>query len=150
MPLMTRSSATSLDCLARHHANCSARAGESSKVSHPHTRNPFSPATTPTHRPQITLSDNPSPSIQAQLHLTNLLIHILHELNDEIHQLVLEHRLCVGVCDEEGDVVAWYGLATEDNEAVGALGHEAGELVSEYVLDVVGLLDADGEAERVD
>ena len=41
-----------------------------------------------------------------ELHLRDLLVHLLHELDDEIHQLMLQHFLGVEVGDKEGDVIA--------------------------------------------
>lgn len=46
-----------------------------------------------------------------ELHFGNLLVHLLHELDDEVDELVLEHLLGVEVCDEERDVVALEGGA---------------------------------------
>jgi hypothetical protein len=40
-----------------------------------------------------------------KLHLRDLLVNLLHELNDEVHKLVLQHLLGVEVSDQEGDVV---------------------------------------------
>jgi hypothetical protein len=70
----------------------------------------------------------------------------LHELDDEIHDLVLEHGLGVEVGDQEGDVVALDGLPPEDDEVLGTLGQEAHELLAEDGLELVGLLDADGNS----
>lgn len=36
-----------------------------------------------------------------ELHLRNLLIHLLHELNNEIHQLMLQHLLGMEIGDQE-------------------------------------------------
>jgi hypothetical protein len=41
-----------------------------------------------------------------KLHLRNLLVNLLHELNDEIDQLMLEHFFGVSVGDQEGDVIS--------------------------------------------
>ena len=54
------------------------------------------------------------------------------------------------VGDEEGDIVALNGFAAEDEEGLSALGQETGELVNEDTLDLVGLLDADADADAVD
>ena len=40
-----------------------------------------------------------------ELHLRDLLVHFLHKLDDEIHQLVFQHLLGVEVGDEEGDII---------------------------------------------
>jgi hypothetical protein len=52
-----------------------------------------------THSRQVALCDYPRPSIQAQLHLRNLLVYILHELNDEIDEFMFKHRFSVEVGD---------------------------------------------------
>ena len=85
-----------------------------------------------------------------KLHLRDLLVDLLHELDYEVDQLVLEHLLGVEVGDEERDIVALDGLATQDEEGLGALGEEAGELVDEDALDLVGLLDTDADTDAVD
>ena len=41
-----------------------------------------------------------------ELHLRNLPVDLLHELNDEVHQLVLQHLLGMEVGNEERDIVA--------------------------------------------
>jgi hypothetical protein len=61
---------------------------------------------------------------------------------------VLEHGLGVEVGDQEGDVVALDGLPPEDDEVLGALGQEAHELLAEDGLELVGLLNADGNSAR--
>lgn len=52
------------------------------------------------------LSDNSGPGVDGQLHLTDLLVDLLHEMDDKIHQLVLVHLLCVEISDEKADVIA--------------------------------------------
>lgn len=46
-----------------------------------------------------------------ELHLGNLLVNLLLELDDKVDELVLEHFLGVEVCYQEGDVVALFTLA---------------------------------------
>lgn len=53
------------------------------------------------YRRQEALRDETSSRVQEELHLGNLLVDILHELNDEIHQLVLQHFLGVEVGNQE-------------------------------------------------
>lgn len=89
-------------------------------------------------------------SAYEELHLGNLLVHLLHELYHEIDQLMLEHLLRVPIGDEEGDVVSVYRLPPQDEEGLGALAQEAGELVHEDFLDLIGLLDPDADAHAVD
>ena len=71
-----------------------------------------------TYRTEVALCDDPGPCIQAQLHLANLLVDLLHELDDEIDELVLEHRLGVCICDEKGDVVARHGFPAQDDKGL--------------------------------
>lgn len=52
------------------------------------------------------LSDDASPGIYRQLHLTNLLVDLLHEMDDIVHQLVFVHLLRVEVGDQEANVVS--------------------------------------------
>ena len=85
-----------------------------------------------------------------EFHLGNLLVNLLHELDDKVDKLVLQHLLGVEIGDEEGDVVALNGFAAEDEEGLGALGQETGEFMNEDTLDLVGLLDADADTDAVD
>ncbi len=41
------------------------------------------------------------PGTYEELHLRNFLVDLLHELNDEVHKLVLQHLLRVVVGDQE-------------------------------------------------
>lgn len=52
------------------------------------------------------LRDETRPCIQEELHLGYLLVYLLHKLNHEVDQLVLQHLLRMGVRDEEGYIVA--------------------------------------------
>jgi hypothetical protein len=58
---------------------------------------------------QEALSHESCSGIQEKLHLRDLLVHILHELDDEVHQLVLQHLLSVEVGNKERDVIALAG-----------------------------------------
>jgi hypothetical protein len=40
-----------------------------------------------------------------ELHLRDLLVHLLHKLDNEIHQLVFQHLLGVKVCNQERNVI---------------------------------------------
>lgn len=97
-------------------------------------------------------------------------------LDDEVHQFVLQHIFGVSIRNEEGEVIAFDGLPTENDEAVCALSQEAGELlnvgryadisisarsctlpgralpylVRQYLLDLVRLLDLYADADGVD
>lgn len=46
------------------------------------------------------------PSIQAQLHFTNLLVNLFHELNHEVHQFMLQHLFSVKVCYQETNIIS--------------------------------------------
>lgn len=59
-----------------------------------------------THWCQEALRNETGSGVQEELHLRDLLVHILHELDNEVHQLVLQHLLGVEVGDEEGDIIA--------------------------------------------
>ena len=52
------------------------------------------------------LGTDPGPGVDAELHLRDLLVDLLHEVDDEVDQLVPEHLLGVEVGDQETDVVA--------------------------------------------
>ena len=52
---------------------------------------------------------NTSSGVDRQLHLTDLFVDLLHEVNDKVHQLVLVHLLCVEVGYEETDVITLDG-----------------------------------------
>lgn len=51
------------------------------------------------------LSGDSSTRVDSQLHLTDLLINILHEENDKVHQLPLVHRVAFHVGNQERNVV---------------------------------------------
>ena len=51
--------------------------------------------------------------VDGQLHLVDLLVDLLHEVNDEVHQLVLEHLLRVHVGDEEADVIVLWTVGSD-------------------------------------
>lgn len=45
-----------------------------------------------------------------ELHLGNLLVNLLLELNDKVDKLVLQHLFGVEVCYQEGNVIALYRI----------------------------------------
>ena len=59
--------------------------------------------------------------------------------------LLLPHPFEVRVRDEERDRVARARLPPHDDELLGPLRQEARELVAEDLLDLVGLLDREGD-----
>jgi hypothetical protein len=99
---------------------------------------------------QERLGHETGPRIQEQLHLGNLLVHLLHELDNEIDELMLQHLLGVEIGNEEANIISFDGFPPQNIEALGALGQEAGELVHEDVLNLVGLLDLDAYSYAVD
>lgn len=63
-------------------------------------------ATSQTYVLEEFLCDNSGPSVDRQLHLADLFVDLLHEMDDKVHQLVFIHLFCVEVGDEEADVIA--------------------------------------------
>lgn len=72
------------------------------------------------------------------------------ELNDEVDKLVLQHLFGVEVCYQEGNVVTRNRFSPQDKERLGSHFQESSKLVDEQVLNLVGLLDLDADADRVD
>lgn len=99
---------------------------------------------------EVGLSNDTSAGVDGRLHLGDLRVNLLHELDDKINQLVLVHGLSVEVGDEEGDIVTLDGLTAEDDEGLGALGQETHKLLGEQLLELIGLLHTNADAERVD
>mmetsp|Transcript_18745 Transcript_18745/g.47431 ORF Transcript_18745/g.47431 Transcript_18745/m.47431 type:complete len:253 (-) Transcript_18745:48-806(-) len=91
-----------------------------------------------------------STRIDRELELVDLLVDLLHELDDEVHQLVLEHDLGVVVGDEEGDVISLYWLPSEHDEVFRAHHQKAGELLCQDLFHLIRLLDFDADSHRVD
>ena len=105
-----------------------------------------------------------------ELHLGNFLVHLLHKLDDEVDQLVLQHLFGMEIRDQEGYVVSLKpvcqfpgtarrrsggqsnldGLPPQNEEGLGTLCQESGELVDQDVLNLVGLLDLDADPYAVD
>lgn len=96
------------------------------------------------------LGDDASARVDGQLHLADLFVDFLHEMDDEVHQLVLVHLLRVEVGDEEADVIALHRFPSQDEEVLGSHHHEAHELVAQDLLDLVRLFDGDADPHRVD
>lgn len=59
-----------------------------------------------THPFEELLGTDPGPGVDAELHLGDLFVDLLHEVDDEVDQLVAVHLLRVKVGDQEADVVA--------------------------------------------
>lgn len=101
-------------------------------------------------------------------------------LNDEIDELVLQHRLRVEVGDQERDVISLSthnkptikcvhnqylflillirvqyrthrnSLPPQNNEPLRSHGHEPSKFLAQDPLDLIGLFDTDGQPDRVD
>lgn len=99
---------------------------------------------------EVGLGDDTSASVNRGLHLGDFRVNVLHELDDEIDQLVLVHGLSVEVGDEERDIVSLNGLTTQDDERLSALGQETHELLRQQLLQFIGLLDSNRDSQRVD
>lgn len=102
-----------------------------------------------------------------ELHLRDFLVHLFHELNDEVNQLMLQHGLRVEIRDQERDIIALlpvsilscriqrgqlpdlYRLPPQNEERLCSLGQEPGELVDEDMLDFIGLLYSDTDTDTV-
>mmetsp|Transcript_22210 Transcript_22210/g.62411 ORF Transcript_22210/g.62411 Transcript_22210/m.62411 type:complete len:206 (+) Transcript_22210:23-640(+) len=83
--------------------------------------------------------NNTSTSIHCQLHRTNFLVNILHELDDEINQLMLVELLSVEVRDEEANIVAFDGLPPQNDKVLRSLVQEVHELLAQNAVRVVRL-----------
>lgn len=68
---------------------------------------------------------------------------------DEVDQFVFVHLFGVEICDQEADVVAFDGFASQHHEVFGSHHHETRELVAENFLDLVGLLHGDADPHRI-
>ena len=99
---------------------------------------------------EVSLGDDTSAGVNRGLHLGDFRIDVLHELNDEIDQLVLVHGLSVEVGDEERDIISLNSLTTQDDEGLSTLGQEAHELLGEQLLQLISLLNSNRDSQRVD
>jgi hypothetical protein len=111
-----------------------------------------------TYRCQEALGDETCSGVQEKLHFRDLLVHVLHELDNEVHQLVLQHLLGVEVGDEERNVIALRNnqhlliansqgpastyidrLPPQDKERLRSLRQEPRKLVHQDMLDLIRL-----------
>jgi hypothetical protein len=94
----------------------------------------------------------------------------LNILNDKIHNFVLQHRLGMGIGDEEGNVVALmsiivniahtiggvslmaylYRFPAQYNKVLRTLHHKTSELVAKNAFNFVCLLNLDTDSYRID
>ena len=68
--------------------------------------------------------DNTTARVNAKLHGTNLPVDILHELDDKVNELVLEHRLCMCVGYEKRQRVSLHRLAPQHHEPARGAGYQ--------------------------
>lgn len=87
------------------------------------------------------LGTDAGPRIDRQFELADFLVDFFHEMNHKVDQFVLVHGLGVEVCDQEADVVALDGFPSQNDKVLGSHHDEAGELVTQDLLDLVGLLN---------
>lgn len=99
---------------------------------------------------EVGLGDDTGTGVDRGLHLGDLRVDVLHKLNNEIDQLVLVHSLGVEVGDEERDIVSLDGLTTQDHEGLGTLSQETHKLLGQQLLQLIGLLNSNGDSQRVD
>ena len=62
---------------------------------------------------------------------------------------MLEHLLDVEIGYEEADVVAFHGFSPQNKEMLRALHHEPHELLAQNLLDLIGLLHRNADADGV-
>ena len=62
---------------------------------------------------------------------------------------MLQHLLCVKVCNEEADIITLYLLPPEDEEVFSPSHHEACEFVAQELLYVICLFDCNGDSDRI-
>lgn len=58
-------------------------------------------------RPHPLGVDNP----HEELHFRDLFVNFLHELDDKVYQLMLQHFLGMGIRNQEGYVVSLFGVS---------------------------------------
>lgn len=95
------------------------------------------------------LCDNSGPSVDRQLHLADLLVDLLHEIDDKVHQLVFIHLFCVEVGDEEADVIALNRFPPQDEEVLCSHHHEPHKFMAEDLLNLIGLFDSNADSHGV-
>lgn len=60
-----------------------------------------------------------------------------------------KHLFSVEVRDEEGNIEALHRLPAQNKERLCSLGKESGEFVNKNVLNLIRLLDTDGDSNRI-
>ena len=61
-----------------------------------------------------------------------------------------EHFLSVKIGDEKADIIALNLLSPQDDKVLGSSHHESHEHLAEQGVDIIQLLNGDGDPDRVD
>merc|ERR1711884_535703 len=61
------------------------------------------------------LSTNTSPGVDAQFHLGNLLVNLLHEMNDKVDEFVSQHLFSVEIGDQKANIITFDLFTTHDD-----------------------------------
>ncbi len=88
--------------------------------------------------------------IHSDFHTADLLVDILHELNNKVHELVLPHAFEICVSDEETHVVIFGRSASHNHKVLGTLHKKPCEFVTQDLFDFIGLLDFNAYSDGVD
>ena len=59
---------------------------------------------------EVLLRGETGTGVEAELHLADLFVDLLHKLKNEVHKFVLVHLLGVEVGEEEADVIVLQGV----------------------------------------
>lgn len=115
--------------------------------------------------------EDTSASAHEKLHLRYLLVHLLHKLDDKVHQLVLQHLLRMVIRYQERDIIALYvvvsiaarnattpsrvkshrhWLPSQDEERFRPLGQKSCELMHKNMLNLIRLFYPDADSYAVD
>ena len=62
------------------------------------------------------LSTNTSPGVDAQFHLGNLLVNLLHKMNDKVDEFVSQHLFSVKIGDQKANIITFDLFTTQDDK----------------------------------
>ena len=96
------------------------------------------------------LSTNTSPGVDAQFHLGNLLVNLLHEMNDKVDEFVSQHLFSVKIGDQKANIITFDLFTTQDDKVFCPTHHKPGEFVAQQFFNLVCLLDGNGNTNAVD
>lgn len=96
------------------------------------------------------LCNDTSSCIDRQFHLADLLIDLLHKVDDKVHQLMFIHLLRVEVGNQKANVIALNRLSSQNKKVFSSHHHEAHEFMAKDFFDLISLLDSDADSDRVD